>query len=150
MYNHQPQVADLETLTVSADLQLSPIQWASRTTRFDLTLDTFERGGQLCAAFTYASDLFDAHTIEGLSAHWQTLLAGLVRDPHARIGDLPLRAADTAPVLLSPRDPALCIHHLIERQAAGSPATECRCPQPYAPGAVRETPGPAVHTPRPP
>ena len=121
MYNHQPQVADLETLTVSADLQLSPIQWASRTTRFDLTLDTFERGGQLCAAFTYASDLFDARTIEGLAAHWQTLLAGLVRDPHARIGDLPLRAADTAPVLLSPRDPALCIHHLIERQAATVP-----------------------------
>ncbi len=128
MYNHQPQVADLETLTVSADLQLSQVQWASRTTRFDLTLDTFERGGQLCAAFTYASDLFTAQTIERLADYWQALLAALVRDPKARIGDLPLLTAGQAQQAvgqgnepLVEGDSQLCIHHLIERQAASVP-----------------------------
>ncbi len=130
MYNHQPQVANLETLAVSADLQLSAVEWSSRTTRFDLTLDTFERGGQLCAAFTYASDLFDPHTIERMAEHWQTLLAALVQAPKARVGDLPLLADDQVQQALvqwnntqAERDPALCIHHLIERQAAARPDT---------------------------
>ncbi|HWD33066.1 MAG TPA: condensation domain-containing protein, partial [Pseudomonas sp.] len=74
MYNHQPHVADIGAYSLAAGLSLEPVQRQSRTTLFDLTLDTYEQAGELRAALTYASDLFDASTIERLAGHWQALL----------------------------------------------------------------------------
>ncbi|MDG9812209.1 amino acid adenylation domain-containing protein, partial [Pseudomonas juntendi] len=90
MYNHQPQVADLATVTLASGLQLSPLAWRSRTTQFDLSLDTYEQGGTLHAAFTYASDLFEAATIERMATHWQALLQALVSQPHSALWQLPM------------------------------------------------------------
>ncbi|MDH0303600.1 MULTISPECIES: non-ribosomal peptide synthetase, partial [unclassified Pseudomonas] len=90
MYNHQPQVADLATVTLASGLQLSTLAWRSRTTQFDLSLDTYEQGGVLHAAFTYASDLFEAATIERMAGHWQALLQALVSQPHDALWQLPM------------------------------------------------------------
>ncbi|WBM34629.1 non-ribosomal peptide synthase/polyketide synthase [Pseudomonas sp. NY11382] len=90
MYNHQPQIADLATVTLASGLQLSPLAWRSRTTQFDLSLDTYEQGGTLHAAFTYASDLFEAATIERMATHWQALLQALVSQPHSALWQLPM------------------------------------------------------------
>ncbi|RON25158.1 non-ribosomal peptide synthetase [Pseudomonas brassicacearum] len=128
MYNHQPHVADIATVSTASGLALGVIEWEGRTTQFDLTLDTYEKGGKLHAALTYANDLFDADTITRMAQHWTRLLHGMVSDPTQRISDLPLleraeyqrivhdwnRADETYP-----QD--LCIHELISQQVTASP-----------------------------
>ncbi|MFF7110513.1 amino acid adenylation domain-containing protein [Pseudomonas sichuanensis] len=128
MYNHQPQVADLGALTLASGLELAPLAWRSRTTQFDLSLDTYEKGGVLHAAFTYASDLFDAATIERMAAHWQTLLRGLVEQPQQALWQLPmLDAASLHQVLHGWNSTASdyplqrAVHQLIEDQVQRTP-----------------------------
>ncbi|MEG0969218.1 MAG: condensation domain-containing protein, partial [Pseudomonas sp.] len=94
MYNHQPHVADIGAYSLAAGLSLEPVQRQSRTTLFDLTLDTYEQAGELRAALTYASDLFEAPTIERLAGHWQALLQAMVDTPQQRIAELPMFGAD--------------------------------------------------------
>ncbi|MFJ2485575.1 non-ribosomal peptide synthase/polyketide synthase [Pseudomonas sp. NPDC087639] len=128
MYNHQPQVADVATLSTASGLALSSLDWQSRTTQFDLTLDTYEKGGKLHAALTYASDLFDAATIERMARHWLRLLTAMVADQSQRVGELPLLEADEqhtlvhlwndTPAVYAVEQP---IHQLIEAQVARTP-----------------------------
>ncbi|SFO23810.1 non-ribosomal peptide synthase domain TIGR01720/amino acid adenylation domain-containing protein [Pseudomonas sp. NFACC24-1] len=128
MYNHQPQVADIASLRTASGLELSMLEWQSRTTQFDLTLDTWEKAGKLHAALTYANDLFDAATVERMARHWTRLLHGMVADSHALVGELPLLEADEYQRLIhdwnpvdAPFDQALCIHQMIARQAQAAP-----------------------------
>ncbi|WP_316203134.1 MULTISPECIES: condensation domain-containing protein, partial [unclassified Bradyrhizobium] len=60
------------------------------TAKFDLSLYVHEREGRLEGRFEYATDLFEAATIERLSGHFGTLLEGIVAAPDARIGELAL------------------------------------------------------------
>ncbi|WP_282363322.1 non-ribosomal peptide synthase/polyketide synthase [Pseudomonas sp. PS01297] len=90
MYNHQPQVADIEAIQTASGLTLGLIEWEGRTTQFDLSLDTYEKSGRLHAALTYANDLFDGATISRMARHWCNLLRALVDHPERRIGDLPM------------------------------------------------------------
>ncbi|WP_459477501.1 amino acid adenylation domain-containing protein, partial [Pseudomonas sp. No.117] len=90
LYNHQPQVADLRTLPSVDGLSFAPLEGQGRTTQFDLALDTYEQGGQLRAALTYASDLFERSRIERMARHWLTLLAAMAADPRQMLDALPL------------------------------------------------------------
>ncbi|MBK5530550.1 non-ribosomal peptide synthetase [Pseudomonas sp. TH06] len=128
MYNHQPQVADIAALSTASGLVLDSLEWQSRTTQFDLTLDTYEKGGKLHAALTYASDLFDAPTIERMARHWLRLLKAMVADPAQRIGELPLLDADEQHTLVHAWNATAAvypsgqpIHQLIEAQVARTP-----------------------------
>ncbi|MFO0762808.1 MAG: non-ribosomal peptide synthase/polyketide synthase, partial [Byssovorax sp.] len=60
------------------------------TAKFDLTLNLAggERG--LAGTFEYATDLFDASTIDGLATHFQVLLAGIAQRPGATVAALPM------------------------------------------------------------
>ncbi len=128
MYNHQPQVADITALQTEAGLTFSQIDWRSRTTQFDLTLDTYERGGKLQAALTYADDLFDAGTIERMARHLGNLWRAMLGAPHARIAELSMLDEDerlrivrdwNATAVTYPLD---CpVHRLIEAQVARNP-----------------------------
>ena len=128
MYNHQPEVADVSALKVGAGLELGVIEWESRSTPFDLSLDTYEKAGQLHAAFTYASDLFEPETIERMARHWIHLLQRIVDDPQQRIGDIALLSVEEYQLLveswgrhpLSDAEPR-CVHHLFEEQVARCP-----------------------------
>jgi amino acid adenylation domain-containing protein len=128
MYNHQPQVADISTVSTASGLALGVIEWEGRTTQFDLTLDTYEKGGKLHAALTYANDLFDAATIARMAQHWTHLLQGMVSDSQQRISDLPLlESAEFQRIVHDwnradesfPQD--LCIHELISQQVVANP-----------------------------
>jgi len=128
MYNHQPHVADIATVSTASGLALGVIEWEGRTTQFDLTLDTYEKSGKLHAALTYANDLFDADTIKRMAQHWTRLLHGMVSDPTQRISDLPLlESAEYQRIVHDwnhadesyPQD--LCVHELISQQVAASP-----------------------------
>ena len=90
MYNHQPQVADIEAIKTASGLTLGLIEWEGRTTQFDLSLDTYEKSGRLYAALTYANDLFDGSTISRMARHWCNLLRALVDNPEGRVADLPM------------------------------------------------------------
>jgi amino acid adenylation domain-containing protein len=58
--------------------------------QFDLTLSVRETAEGLHARIDYATDLFEASTIDRLLGHWETLLAGAVADPDRRLSTLPL------------------------------------------------------------
>ncbi|NCE93551.1 non-ribosomal peptide synthetase [Pseudomonas sp. L13] len=128
MYNHQPVVADIASVSTASGLELALVEWQGRTTQFDLTLDTYEKSGTLHAALTYANDLFDTPTIERMARHWTRLLQAMVLDGEQRIGELPMLDAGEQQRLVHswnqtaeayPTERGL--HHLIEDQAQRSP-----------------------------
>ena len=128
MYNHQPVVADIASVSTASGLELALVEWQGRTTQFDLTLDTYEKSGTLHAALTYANDLFDAPTIARMAQHWISLLQAMVVDGEQRIGELPMLDASEQQRLVHtwnqtaesyPTERA--IHHLIEDQAQRTP-----------------------------
>ena len=90
MYNHQPEVADIEALRLESGLCLSQLEWSTRTTQFDLTLDTYEKGGRLMAALTFASDLFTQASIERMAGHWLKVLSEMLADSTRRVSELPV------------------------------------------------------------
>ncbi|MDR9865972.1 condensation domain-containing protein, partial [Pseudomonas baetica] len=79
LYNHQS--AGRQALPALPGLVIEAQDWDSQTAQFDLTLDTLEADGQLSAALTYATDLFDAATVQRMAGHWLNLLHGIVADP---------------------------------------------------------------------
>ncbi|WP_420793782.1 amino acid adenylation domain-containing protein [Pseudomonas fontis] len=92
MFNHRshdPRQALGQRL---AGLQIEELAWQGGTAQFDLTLDTYETAQGLSAALTYATDLFEAATIERMAAHWLNLLHALVANPQQSLGDLPMLA----------------------------------------------------------
>ncbi|QXH33941.1 non-ribosomal peptide synthetase [Pseudomonas muyukensis] len=132
MYNHQPQVADVQAIELAAGLRLDVLDWRSRTTQFDLSLDTYEKAGVLHAAFTFASDLFDAATVQRMARHWQNLLRQWLAAPQLPVGQLQMLDAEEHQRQLQqwndshrhyPQD--LGVHQLFEarvREMPGAPA----------------------------
>ncbi|WP_161935628.1 condensation domain-containing protein, partial [Pseudomonas aeruginosa] len=76
------------------------------TAQFDLTLDLTDEEQRFCAVFDYATDLFDASTVERLAGHWRNLLRGIVANPRQRLGELPLLDAPERRQTLSEWNPA--------------------------------------------
>ncbi len=125
-YNHQSeghnQTRELAGLRL--EYQVSD----KHTAQFDLTLDTCERPDGLTAALTYATDLFDAATIERMASHWRNLLNGMCHDVNQRIADLPLLSAEERQNTLRDWNRNLavypsehCAHQRIEAQAERNP-----------------------------
>ncbi|MCR3764008.1 amino acid adenylation domain-containing protein, partial [Pseudomonas aeruginosa] len=128
MYNHQPLVADIEALDGVAGLSFAPLDWKSRTTQFDLSLDTYEKGGRLHAALTYATDLFEARTIERMARHWQNLLRAMLENPQASVDSLPMLDAEERGQLLEGWNATAAeyplqrgVHQLFEEQVERNP-----------------------------
>ena len=99
MFNHQPLVTDLQHVQLESGLQvgyLTEEQLAGsgrqHAATSDLMLDTREEGEQLFAAFTYATDIFDAATIAAMAGHWRNILASVCRDPQQIVGEVELLA----------------------------------------------------------
>nr|WP_282706364.1 non-ribosomal peptide synthetase [Pseudomonas syringae] len=125
-YNHQSE--SYNQTRELAGLRLEYQVSDKHTAQFDLTLDTCERPDGLTAALTYATDLFDASTIERMAGHWRNLLSGMCRDVNQRIADLPLLSIDERQDTLRDwnRDIAVypsdyCAHQRIETQAERTP-----------------------------
>ncbi len=102
------------------------VEGASAKIDLALAMGTGSRG--LMGAFEYSTDLFDAATIERMAARFRALLAGIVEEPEARIGALPILAEDEERRLVVewnaterayPRDAGLAA--LFEAQADRSP-----------------------------
>ncbi|HYY43190.1 MAG TPA: amino acid adenylation domain-containing protein, partial [Pyrinomonadaceae bacterium] len=109
-------------------LKLTPLLPQSGTSKFDLMMFLEESDAGLGGVFEYNTDLFDEATIKRLLQHFEQLLRATVAAPRTRISALPLMAEAEARRLLVewndtatefPRD--LCIHELVEQQAAATP-----------------------------
>ncbi|EJZ57493.1 non-ribosomal peptide synthase [Pseudomonas fluorescens R124] len=127
MFNHQAERrASIETRLNG--LSIEPLEWQSQTAQFDLTLNTTEQAHGIEAVLKYATDLFDAATIERLAQHWNALLRAIVAEPGQRIGQLPMLDDGQQQQLLAQWNPARveqsveqCIHQVIEAQAERHP-----------------------------
>jgi amino acid adenylation domain-containing protein/non-ribosomal peptide synthase protein (TIGR01720 family) len=98
------------------------------TAKFDLNLAMIEGPSGLHGTFEFATDLFDAATIERMGACFTTLLGGIAADPGQPVGALPLLPEperrlvvetwnDTAHVYPEHR----AIHEIFAAQAATTP-----------------------------
>ncbi|WP_449434129.1 amino acid adenylation domain-containing protein [Pseudomonas putida] len=88
MFNHQARATHATTQV--SGLSVAGLEWESKTTQFDLTLDTLEHADGLVASLTYATDLFDASRIEQLARHWRNLLVEVCREPQLQVTQLAL------------------------------------------------------------
>ncbi|HEX8905872.1 MAG TPA: condensation domain-containing protein, partial [Longimicrobiaceae bacterium] len=98
------------------------------TTKVDLVLGVSEQGGTLQCVFQYASDLWDAGSIERMAAHLGVLLAAAATDPGRRISELPLMPPEEAALVTDrwnrtdagyPR--GITIHQLFQAAAHADP-----------------------------
>ncbi|HEX5740509.1 MAG TPA: amino acid adenylation domain-containing protein, partial [Pilimelia sp.] len=106
-----------------------PYVVATRTATFDLSLTFIEdfdprTPGTVAGFAEYHADLFDAETVDALTARLVRLLTAALADPDRRIGEYDLlsaaeRAALTAPPLPAPAAPTL--PEAFARQAARTP-----------------------------
>ncbi|SDZ05297.1 amino acid adenylation domain-containing protein, partial [Pseudomonas salomonii] len=92
MFNYQREGhLGVQALT---DLRIEGLEWERRTAHFDLDLDVHESTQGLWASLGYATDLFEATTIERMARHWQNLLQAMVADQQQNIGQLNLLDSD--------------------------------------------------------
>ncbi|MBP0090056.1 hypothetical protein B0F74_25000, partial [Rhodococcus hoagii] len=79
----------LQPSTDLAGIEVEHIDVPAVSARFDLefTLDPLE-DGSVDLTVTYASDLFDAETVRSLTQGLTSVLAAVVDDPRALIGDI--------------------------------------------------------------
>ncbi|HVS00196.1 MAG TPA: amino acid adenylation domain-containing protein, partial [Thermoanaerobaculia bacterium] len=121
------QNAPVERLAIR-DLRLRPAGGAGTTAKFDLTLSLQEWSGGLSGAIEYATDLFDAATIDRLIGHFERLFAVSIATPDVPIlGFSLLNAAERSQILLEWNDtqeasaPRDCLHELFEAQVRRTP-----------------------------
>ena len=114
-------------------LTLSPREFDSQTTRFDLEFHLWEKGQNnglwvdssegISGFVIYSTDLFDKATINRMLGHFETLLEGIVANPEQRVANLPLLSQSELHQLLVEWNntqvdypKSLCIHQLFEAQ----------------------------------
>jgi amino acid adenylation domain-containing protein len=112
-------------------ITIRPVEVATRTSKFDLTLVAGERPDGLMLQVEYNADLFSEATIIRLLGHFQMLLEGIAVDPSQRICELPmLTEAERQQILVDWNPPSgeetnfqsnLCIHQLFEEQVKRTP-----------------------------
>ncbi|HEY2736956.1 MAG TPA: condensation domain-containing protein, partial [Thermoanaerobaculia bacterium] len=78
------QNAPVESLE-TPDLQLRPVDAAGTTAKFDLTMSFGEHGGELTGTLEYATDLFDATTIDRLGLHFERCLTAALAAPERKV-----------------------------------------------------------------
>ncbi len=102
------------------DLRLRLLTTEATTAKLDLTVNVTERDGALDGEIEYATDLFDAATIDRLAGHWERLLAAAVEAPGRRTAELPLlSAAERGQILLEWNDTGPAAPRLLPE--AGAP-----------------------------
>ncbi|MGH6958375.1 MAG: condensation domain-containing protein, partial [Caulobacteraceae bacterium] len=106
---------------------LTQMDVAVTTAKFDLYLELDERDDRLIGRFLYSADLFDAATIRRMIGHWTTLLGGAVADPQCALARLPLLTAAEQREILEHRNHTACayprvtLHGWVEEAARRTP-----------------------------
>ena len=119
------QNAPLEPLDVGG-LRFSPLAVQAVSSETDLNLMMSESENGLAGEVVYATDLFDATTIERMMSHFQNLLEEIAKAPEQRIHELPLISGSETRALLArwgetDMNPNKLVHQLFEEQVARTP-----------------------------
>ena len=91
-------------ISSGAGLDLEILDATSGTAKFDLTLFATETGAGLTLLMEYATDLFDAATIDRMLGHLRTLLESIVAAPDRSVGSLPMMSEAERRALLGRHD----------------------------------------------
>jgi amino acid adenylation domain-containing protein len=109
-------------------LDARPIPFDERFAKFDLALNLQPDGDDLRAEWEYNADLFDAGTIAQMANAYATLLEAIAKTPLAQVQRLPLLTGTERRAVMAlgndtdrPYPRTLCVHTLVERQAALQP-----------------------------
>ena len=99
---------------------------SGKSSKFDLNLSLWDGPGSLGGRLEYSSELFERATVARMADHFQVLLDGLLADPDAPIRTVPLGTRDERHYLerlnATPAPiPDLCVHELVDAQAARTP-----------------------------
>ncbi len=128
MFNHQNRGTGNASEAHTSSLVLEGLDWESRTAQFDLSLNVSEEASGIQASFGYATDLFDAATVERMGRHWQRLLSGMLATPEALIDSLAILDADERAQLVDDWNATATdypleqpVHRAFEAHAARSP-----------------------------
>ncbi|WP_396229873.1 condensation domain-containing protein, partial [Frankia sp. CpI1-P] len=112
-------------------LRVEPVEIETVTSRFDLTLEVFDRPDGLRGWLEYNSDLFDAATVQRLSEQLELLVTRLVADPDEPVARVAMLTAEQERRLRlewndTRRDwpQPLLTHERFARQAALTPDAE--------------------------
>ena len=82
------------------ELQISPLEIGTTTSKFDLTLFTWEEQGALSLSFEYCTDLFKQETITRLSKHFMRLMSEITDRPKEEIRSLQMLSEEERNQLL--------------------------------------------------
>ncbi|MES1244335.1 MAG: amino acid adenylation domain-containing protein, partial [Acidobacteriota bacterium] len=110
-----------------AGLDCESLDLAERRVPFDLMLMASESEGRIELSLQYVSALFDGATVERMLGHLANLLGAAAASPEARISEIDLLSeAERRQIEAWASGPAieashLCLHELIEAQAARTP-----------------------------
>jgi len=119
------QNAPLEPLEVRG-LRFTLLDEQEVSSETDLNLIMTESESGLAGDVVYATDLFDATTIERMMSHFRNLLEEIVKAPEQRILELPLTSGSEIQVLLTrwgvtDMNANKLVHQLFEEQVARTP-----------------------------
>ena len=112
------------------EVQVEELRAATATSKFDLFIEFEERGSGLEASLHYATDLFDAATIERAGRHLQQVLRGMAEDADRPVAAIPLlddagrrQVVDEWNRTELPFAADICLHDAIAARAALAPDT---------------------------
>ncbi len=127
LFNHQGTLEGQSAHSLP-QLSVDHLPWNTPSAQFDLTLNTSLSEQAFSASISYATDLFDAATIEQLSRHWLALLRAIILDAEQPVARLPLLDGTersqiiegwNVPVSQNPK--ALTVISLFEQQVQSHP-----------------------------
>jgi amino acid adenylation domain-containing protein len=108
--------------------EVEPMEFHIGIVKFDLTLSMVDEGENLTGIWEYSTELFDAATIDRLSAHFQRLLESILANPGRKVSALPLLTdAERRQSSIEWNDTKRkyphnrCVHELFEAQVERTP-----------------------------
>ncbi|NOK12218.1 non-ribosomal peptide synthase/polyketide synthase, partial [Corallococcus exercitus] len=109
-------------------LSLRPLPLEAHFAKFDLTLSLQEVREGMVGTLEYATDLFDAATVQRMAGHFGVLVEALAQKPDTRLSDLPLLTdAERQQILIDWNPPASRTPHepsisaMVEAQVRRTP-----------------------------
>ena len=115
------------TLPELAGISVEAVPLERRAAQFDLSLSV-DTSWSNSLVFEYATDLFEAGTVERMADHFVVLLESALADPQQTIGALPMLTETERAELTSAVDDTrveydrdVCVHTLVTRQAQRTP-----------------------------
>ncbi|WP_377267728.1 amino acid adenylation domain-containing protein [Peterkaempfera sp. SMS 1(5)a] len=116
------------TVPALTGLDVEAVRVARRDAHLDLDFQLTEENGEFIGFVEYATDLFDAETVDRLAGHWTTLLTAALAAPRTSVFELPILDAEATRLALEEWNPLpdeapgdSCLHELVAAQVARTP-----------------------------